>query len=57
MPESAKDLKGQAKEKVGDVAGDDDLKHEGQFEQAGEKVKGAVDKGVDAAKGLLDKDK
>ncbi len=50
MAESAKDLKGQAKEKLGDTTGDDQMKREGQTEQAGEKVKGKIDEGVDKLK-------
>jgi uncharacterized protein YjbJ (UPF0337 family) len=53
MPESAKDLKGKAKEKVGDATDDPKTKREGQVEQAGEKIKSGIDKGVEKAKDLL----
>jgi uncharacterized protein YjbJ (UPF0337 family) len=56
MPESAKDLKGRAKEAAGDLAGDSDLKHEGKVEQAGEKVKAGVDNVTKRVKELLDRD-
>jgi uncharacterized protein YjbJ (UPF0337 family) len=55
-PESTKDLQGRVKEAAGSITGDRDLKQEGQIEQAGEKVKTAVDKVADTAKGLLGKD-
>jgi uncharacterized protein YjbJ (UPF0337 family) len=55
-PESATDLKGRVKEAAGNVTGDGELKHEGQAEQAGEKVKAGIDKVVDEAKKLLHKD-
>jgi uncharacterized protein YjbJ (UPF0337 family) len=55
MPESAKDIQGKVKEKAGDATGDDQLKHEGQAEQAGEKVKGGVDDAVDKAKDVIDR--
>ena len=44
MPESAKDLKGKAKEKVGDATDDPKTKREGQVEQAGEKIKSGIDR-------------
>ena len=50
MPESAKDVKGKAKETVGDATGDTKTKREGQIEQAGEKIKDGVDKVVDKLK-------
>lgn len=53
MPESAKDMEGQAKEKIGDATDDQSLKREGQTEQAGEKVKSGVDKAVDKIKDKL----
>jgi uncharacterized protein YjbJ (UPF0337 family) len=36
-------LKGNAKEKVGDATGDDQLKNEGKADQASAKIKDAVD--------------
>ncbi|MCP9489838.1 MAG: CsbD family protein [Solirubrobacteraceae bacterium MAG38_C4-C5] len=44
------DLKGKAKEKTGDVTGDENLKREGQGDQAADKVKEGVDKVKDAFK-------
>ncbi len=55
MPESAKDMQGKLKEKAGEAGGDDRLKHEGQAEQAGEKVKSGVDKVVDKAKDVIER--
>ncbi len=43
MPENMDDAKGRAKEAAGDLTGDDDLKREGQVDQASGKVKGFVD--------------
>jgi uncharacterized protein YjbJ (UPF0337 family) len=37
------DLKGRAKEAVGDLTDNDDMKREGKLDQAGGKVKDAVD--------------
>jgi uncharacterized protein YjbJ (UPF0337 family) len=55
-------IKGQAKEAVGDLAGDKDLKAEGKADRhAGEakekigEVEKKVDEGVDKIKGLLHK--
>lgn len=53
MPESAKDLKGKVKERVGEATGDDKTKHEGQAEQAGESVKKGVDQTVKKVKDAL----
>jgi uncharacterized protein YjbJ (UPF0337 family) len=53
MPESAKDIKGKVKEEVGEATDDPKTKHEGQAEQAGEKVKSEIDKGVKKVKDLL----
>lgn len=53
MPESARDVKGQAKERIGRVADDQRLERDGQVEQAGEHVKKGVDKVVDKAKDAL----
>jgi uncharacterized protein YjbJ (UPF0337 family) len=55
-PESAKDLKGRAKEAAGNITGNPDLKREGKVEQAGEKVKAGVDSATHKAKELLDRD-
>lgn len=51
------DLKGRAKEKTGDVTGDEDLKREGQGDQAAEKVKDGVDKATDKVKDGFKKDR
>jgi uncharacterized protein YjbJ (UPF0337 family) len=45
------DLKGRAKEAVGDLTDDDKLKREGQVDQAKGKVKDAVDKVADKVTG------
>jgi uncharacterized protein YjbJ (UPF0337 family) len=55
-PESAKDLKGRAKEAAGDIAGNPGLKREGKVEQAGEKVKAGVDRATHKVKELLQRD-
>ena len=41
------ELKGRVKEAAGALTGDDELKHEGQVDQAAGKVKQAVEKVVD----------
>ncbi|MFC6154720.1 CsbD family protein [Nocardioides yefusunii] len=46
---------GKAKETVGDATGQDDLKTEGQADQAEAKVKQVGDKIKDVAQGLKDK--
>jgi len=51
------DLTGKAKEKTGEITGDDDLKREGQADQAVAKVKDGVDKIADKAKNLVNKEK
>jgi len=58
------DLKGRAKEAAGALTGDDDLKREGQTDQAAGKVKDVVrsvgekvEGGVDKAKEKLHRDK
>ena len=56
MPESAKDVKGRAKEAAGDLLKDKDLKRKGKIEQTGEKAKSKIDKVADKAKDRLDKD-
>jgi uncharacterized protein YjbJ (UPF0337 family) len=55
-PQSGKDLKGRVKEAAGDITGDQDLKHEGRVEQAGETVKAGVDRIAEKAKELLHRD-
>ena len=48
------DLKGRAKEAVGSVTGDDDLKNEGRGDQAESSVKQAGEKAKDAAGDVKD---
>jgi uncharacterized protein YjbJ (UPF0337 family) len=49
----AEDMKGRAKEAVGDITGDKALKREGKIDQASAATKKTVDKTVDAAKGVV----
>lgn len=49
------DIKGQAKEKVGDATGDDELKNEGKVDQAVDKVKDVVDGAADKVKDTIGK--
>lgn len=51
------DLQGRAKEALGDLTDDKDLKREGQVDQATGKVKDAVDDVAEKAKDVLDRDK
>jgi uncharacterized protein YjbJ (UPF0337 family) len=51
MPENFDDAKGNIKEKAGDVSGNDDLKREGQADQASGKIKEGVDKVKDKLTG------
>jgi uncharacterized protein YjbJ (UPF0337 family) len=62
MDSSTDDLKGRAKEAIGDLTDNDDLRREGKADQAGakvkdaaEKVKDTVDDAVDAVKDKLTK--
>jgi len=48
------DLKGRAKEAVGDLTDNPDLKREGKADRAGGKVKDMIDKVEDKAKDLVD---
>jgi uncharacterized protein YjbJ (UPF0337 family) len=48
------DIKGRAKEAVGDLTDNDDLKNEGKADRAGGKVKDAIDKVEERAKDLVD---
>ncbi|ALE79561.1 hypothetical protein WY02_15200 [Pseudonocardia sp. AL041005-10] len=50
----AQDAVGRAKEKVGDVTGNDDLKHDGQADQAEAAAKQAGEKVKDTAKDVKD---
>jgi uncharacterized protein YjbJ (UPF0337 family) len=51
MSNETDDLKGRAKEAVGDLADDDDLKREGKVDRAKSTVKDAVDKTADKIQG------
>ena len=62
MPGKADQMKGKAKEAVGDLTGNEDLKSEGKADRhAGEakekvgKVEEKVDEGIDKVKGVFDK--
>lgn len=55
MPDNFDDAKGQAKEKVGDATGDNELKDEGKKDQAAGKVKEGADKVKDTADDAVDK--
>ena len=46
-------LKGRLKEATGALTGDEDLKKEGQRDQAAAKVKGVVEKVIDKAKDFV----
>lgn len=46
-------LKGRLKEAAGALTGDEDLKKEGQRDQAAAKIKGAVEKVIDKTKDLV----
>ena len=54
--EKIEDLKGRAKEAVGDLADDDELKREGKIDQAAAKVKDVVGKAADKVKEAVDKE-
>lgn len=54
MDPNTDDLKGRAKEAVGDLTDNADLKREGQADRAGGKAKEAVDNLADKAKDLVD---
>jgi uncharacterized protein YjbJ (UPF0337 family) len=49
------EAKGRVKEAAGAITGDDDLKHEGQGDQAVASVKDATDKVTDKARDLVDR--
>jgi uncharacterized protein YjbJ (UPF0337 family) len=50
-------MKGRAKEAVGDLTDDDDLKSEGKVDKAGGSVKDKVDKVADKAKDAVNPDR
>jgi uncharacterized protein YjbJ (UPF0337 family) len=47
------DMKGRAKEAVGDLTDDDDLRREGQVDRAGGSIKDKFSRAVDRVKGAL----
>lgn len=55
MGDRTDDLKGTAKEKVGQLTDDRDLEAEGKRDKAKGDVKGGVDKAADAVKDGVDK--
>jgi len=54
MDSNTDDLKGRAKEAVGDLTDNDKLKREGKTDRASGKVKDVIDKAEDKAKDLVD---
>jgi uncharacterized protein YjbJ (UPF0337 family) len=50
-------VKGRAKEAVGDVTDDDDLKREGKVDKATGSIKDKVDKAADKAKNVVNPDR
>jgi uncharacterized protein YjbJ (UPF0337 family) len=51
------EMKGRAKEAVGDLTDDDDLKSEGKVDKAGGSIKDKVDKVADKAKDAVNPDR
>ncbi|MEP7059428.1 MAG: CsbD family protein [Actinomycetota bacterium] len=56
MGDDMDEAKGRVKEAAGDLTNDDDLKREGQLDQAGAAVKEKVNEGVDKVKETLNDD-
>jgi uncharacterized protein YjbJ (UPF0337 family) len=56
MSGNADDMKGRAKEALGDLTDDDELKREGKVDRAVGAVKDKVDETADKVKDKLDKD-
>jgi uncharacterized protein YjbJ (UPF0337 family) len=54
MSSKSDDLKGRAKEAVGDLTDNDKLKREGQADRAGSKAKDVIDHAGEKAKDLVD---
>ncbi len=54
IPDNVDEAKGRAKEAIGTLAGDEDLRNEGQRDQASGQVKETIDKIGDKAKELVD---
>ena len=50
MGAKSDETKGRIKEAAGDLTGNERLKRQGKVDQAGAKVKGKVDKGIDKVK-------
>jgi uncharacterized protein YjbJ (UPF0337 family) len=50
------DIKGRAKEAVGDLTDDEELEREGKVDQFTDKVKDKVDRASDKVKDVLDRD-
>ena len=57
MGANTDDAKGRMKEAAGALTGDDDLKREGQVDQAGATVKEKVNDAVDRTKDALTRDR
>lgn len=57
MDEKRDETKGRMKEAAGALTGDDDLKREGQVDQAGATVKEKVNDAVDRTKDALTRDR
>jgi uncharacterized protein YjbJ (UPF0337 family) len=55
MDGTSDDMKGRAKEAVGDLTDDDSLKAEGKADRASGKAKKVVDKTKDKAEDVIDK--
>ncbi|WP_371519674.1 CsbD family protein [Kitasatospora sp. NBC_01300] len=55
LSNKARELGGKAKEKVGDLTGDEELKGEGQADQVDSKVRQAADNVKDAVQGAADR--
>jgi len=51
------EMKGRAKEAVGDITGDKDLQREGKIDQASAATKKTVDRAADAVKDAISPDK
>jgi uncharacterized protein YjbJ (UPF0337 family) len=51
------EMKGRAKEAVGDLTDDDDLKDEGKVDKASGAIKDKIDKVTDKVKGAVNRDR
>jgi uncharacterized protein YjbJ (UPF0337 family) len=54
MGEKTDDIKGRAKEAIGDLTDDDDLKREGKTDRAGGKIKGIAEDAKDKVEDVID---